>query len=240
MKTDKHKSGIIRLLELSDNRKGLLILSAITVTIHALMMMVPYLLIFFILKVLMDGRTSDPDIRIYLIWAFVSLIVSAIMVFASAISSHIAAFNILYKLRCKISDKLGRLPMGYLQNRSSGALKKILSDDVERVEKFIAHNLPDTIKAFALPLVTLGYLFFIDWRLAIVSLLPLLVFVVNVPAVTGSNAGKERVKKYHSSLEEMKRPYEYCWFCISGEYDVSPEHIRQTISAWEWIKAKTR
>jgi ATP-binding cassette subfamily B protein len=123
--------------------------------------------------------------------------------FASGMASHIAAFNILYELRSKIADKLGKLPMGYVGSRSSGSLKKILADDVERIEPFIAHSLPDTVKAVALPVIILSYLFFADWRLALISFIPLLILLIVVPATYGSEEGKARMKKYHDSLEDL-------------------------------------
>lgn len=199
----KKKSGIARLLELSGQKKGLLIVSSIAATVHAFLTMAPYILVLYILTELLKGHITNPDIGVWLIWAFVAVVISAAMMFGSAMASHIAAFNILYGLRCKITEKLGRLPMGYLRNRSSGALKKIISEDVERIEFFIAHSLPDTVRAVVLPLVILGYLFVVDWRLALVSLLPLLILIIAVPLTTGSETHKEKIKKYHDSQEEM-------------------------------------
>ena len=203
MKQDKKKSGIARLLELSGQKKGLLLASCVMATVHALLTMVPYILIFYILKELLNGRITNPDINTWLIWAFVAIVISAVMLYSSGMAAHIAAFNILYGLRCNITDKLGRLPMGYLRNRSSGALKKIVADDVELIELFIAHSLPDAVRAVVLPLVIIGYLFVVDWRLALVSLLPVLILVIAVPALSGSEAEKAKIKKYHDSLEEM-------------------------------------
>jgi ATP-binding cassette subfamily B protein len=200
---NKKKSGLARLLELSGQSKGLLIASSILATIHALLTMAPYILVFYILTELLNGRMSSPDIDTWLIWAFAAIITSIIMLYCSGMASHIAAFNILYGLRCKITEKLGRLPMGYLANRSSGALKKIIADDVENIELFIAHSLPDAVRSVVLPLIILGYLFVVDWRLALVSLLPLLILVIFVPVMTGSEAQKAKIKKYHDSLEQM-------------------------------------
>jgi ATP-binding cassette, subfamily B, bacterial IrtA/YbtP len=203
MSKGKQKSGIVRLLELSGSRKKLLIVSAITATIHSLLAMAPYVLTYYILRELANGQITSSNTDVYLIWTFIAIVLSAFMLLVSAIASHIAAFNILYELRCQIADKLGKLPMGYLNNRSSGSLKKILADDVERIEKFIAHSLPDTVRAVVLPLIILSYLFITDWRLALMSFLPLLILVIAVSTVSGSEAGKERMKKYHESLEEM-------------------------------------
>lgn len=190
-------------MELSGQKKGLLIVSSIAATVHAFLTMAPYILVLYILTELLKGRITNPDIGVWLIWAFAAVVISAAMMFGSAMASHIAAFNILYGLRCKITEKLGCLPMGYLRNRSSGALKKIISEDVERIEFFIAHSLPDTVRAVVLPLVILGYLFAVDWRLALVSLLPLLILIIAVPLTTGSETHKEKIKKYHDSQEEM-------------------------------------
>ena len=92
--------------------------------------------------------------------------------------------------------------MGYLSHRNSGAFKKIISDDVERIETFVAHQIPDFVKAVALPLLTLGYLFSEDWRLALISCLPLLVLVAILPLMFGSK-NQNLTQKYHHSLEEM-------------------------------------
>ncbi|KIX11883.1 ABC transporter ATP-binding protein [Dethiosulfatarculus sandiegensis] len=199
----KNKSGIPRLLELSGQKKGLLLVSSALAAIHALLTMIPYILIFYILKELLNGRIDETEIAPWLIWGFLAVILSGIAMYASAMASHIAAFNILYKLRLAITDKLGRLPMGYLGARSSGALKKIIADDVERIELFIAHSLPDTVRAVFLPFFILGYLFVMDYRLALISLLPLIALLVVFYTILGSRDGKTRAKKYHNSLEEM-------------------------------------
>ena len=203
MTKEKKKTGIIRLLELSGRKKGLLMVSSVLAVINALLTMVPYILIFYILRELLNGRINNPQIGTWLIWAFAAVVISAITLYASGMIAHIAAFNILYGLRCTIAGKLGRLPMGYLKNCSSGGLKKIVADDVELIELFIAHSLPDAVRAVTLPLVILGYLFFVDWRLALVSLLPVLLLFIALPLLSGSEAEKAKIKKYHDSLEKM-------------------------------------
>lgn len=202
-KEKKRKSGIARLLEISGRRKGLLILSGILAVLHAVLAMVPYILIFYILKELLSGNVDGSNIGSYLTWALIAVTISFILMFASGMASHIAAFNILYELRCKIAEKLGKLPMGYVSNRSSGALKKILADDVERIETFVAHGIPDIVKGVSLPMIFLTYLFFEDWRLALVSLIPLVLVIIVVPFMMGGEESKEAMLKYHNSLEEM-------------------------------------
>lgn len=200
---NKQKSGIARLLEIAGQRKGLLIVSGILSAIHVVLSMIPYILIYYIVDGLLGNQVSGIDINTYLIWAFVAVAFSFVLMYASGTASHIAAFNILYELRCKIASKLGKLPMGYIGDRSSGALKKILSDDVERIEIFIAHSIPDTIKAIVLPIIMLTYLFVVDWRLALVSFIPLIILSFIIPIMMGTKRARQVMAEWHLSLEEM-------------------------------------
>jgi len=200
---NKPKNGLTRLLEISGERVGYLIVSAVLAILNALLTMVPYILIFYVLNELLNGKPNLDTIGIYLSWALVAMLVSFIFMYASGMASHLAAFNILYELRCKIAEKLGKLPMGYVGNRSSGELKKILSDDVERIETFIAHGIPDTVKAISLPLIILTYLFITDWRLALISLIPLLFVLLMVSTSMSTPKGRKMMQTYHESLEAM-------------------------------------
>lgn len=191
-----------RLLQIAGQRKTLLLASCTLAVIHSVLSLVPYALVFYIIKELTQSQPNFTTIQQYVVYAIVMVIVSMVAFLLSGILSHIAAFNILYGLRKTITEKVGILPMGYLSQRNSGAFKKIISDDVERIETFVAHQIPDFVKAVALPLLTLGYLFSEDWRLALISCLPLLVLVVIMPLMFGSK-NQNLTQKYHHSLEEM-------------------------------------
>lgn len=191
-----------RLLQIAGQRKSLLLASCTLAVIHSVLSLVPYVLVFYIIKELTQSQPNFTTIQQYVVYAIVMVIVSMVAFLLSGILSHIAAFNILYGLRKTITEKVGILPMGYLSHRNSGAFKKIISDDVERIETFVAHQIPDFVKAVALPLLTLGYLFSEDWRLALISCLPLLVLVVIMPLMFGSK-NQNLTQKYHHSLEEM-------------------------------------
>ena len=191
-----------RLLQIAGQRKSLLLASCTLAVIHSVLSLVPYALVFYIIKELTQSQPNFSTVQQYVVYAIVMVIVSMVAFLLSGILSHIAAFNILYGLRKTITKKVGILPMGYLSHRNSGAFKKIISDDVERIETFVAHQIPDFVKAVALPLLTLGYLFSEDWRLALISCLPLLVLVVIMPLMFGSK-NQNLTQKYHHSLEEM-------------------------------------
>lgn len=196
------KTGIARLLEIAGRRKVLLFVSGFLAVVHAVLSLVPYILVFYIIRELTRETVDFMLTRTYIIYAVVAAIISMAMLFLSGILSHIAAFNILYELRKFIAGKVGRMPTGYLTNRNSGALKKILSDDVERIESFIAHQIPDFVKGIALPVITLIFLFSQDWRLAAISFVPLLVLAVMIPKMYGGR-NRQLIRDYHQSLEDM-------------------------------------
>ena len=203
MKEEKNKkSGIARLLEIAGRKKGLLFVSGLLSVMHALLSLVPYVLVFYIIRELTKENINFSLVNTYVIYAILAAIISMLVFFLSGVLSHIAAYNILFELRKFITAQVGKLPMGYLNNRNSGTLKKILSDDVERIENFIAHQIPDFVKGIALPIITIVYLFFQDWRLAAISCVPLLVLAVMLPKMY-SGRNKKLIQDYHQSLEEM-------------------------------------
>lgn len=191
-----------RLLQIAGQRKGLLFISCILAVLHSVLSLVPYALVFYIIKEL-TKRVPDFSLTYsYVSYAIGAILISMLAFFLSGVLSHIAAFNILYGLRKTLTNKVGALPMGYLSHRNSGAFKKIISDDVERIETFVAHQIPDFVKAVALPLLTISYLFKEDWRLALISCLPLVVLALIMPLMLGKK-NQHLTEKYHHSLEEL-------------------------------------
>ena len=191
-----------RLLQIAGQRKGLLFTSCILAVLHSVLSLVPYALVFYIIKEL-TKRVPDFSLTYsYVSYAIGAILISMLAFFLSGVLSHIAAFNILYGLRKTLTNKVGVLPMGYLSHRNSGAFKKIISDDVERIETFVAHQIPDFVKAAALPLLTISYLFKEDWRLALISCLPLVVLALIMPLMLGKK-NQHLTEKYHHSLEEL-------------------------------------
>lgn len=191
-----------RLLQIAGQRKGLLFTSCILAVLHSVLSLVPYALVFYIIKEL-TKRVPDFSLTYsYVSYAIGAILISMLAFFLSGVLSHIAAFNILYGLRKTLTNKVGVLPMGYLSHRNSGAFKKIISDDVERIETFVAHQIPDFVKAVALPLLTISYLFKEDWHLALISCLPLVVLALIMPLMLGKK-NQHLTEKYHHSLEEL-------------------------------------
>ncbi|MEL7535188.1 MAG: ABC transporter ATP-binding protein [Bacteroidota bacterium] len=196
-------NGIARLLQIAGTKKYFLFLSCIFALLHAGLALIPYILVYYIVLQLNQPPADYELIRQYLLWGVGAGIGSYIFFYASGISSHVAAFNILYLLRKQLAVQLGHLPLGVVQSYRSGTLKKIMNDDIERIEGFIAHHIPDFIKGISLPLVTIIYLFYVDWRLAAISFVPLLIIAIWMPLVFSSPYTKEMMKFHHQAQEDM-------------------------------------
>ena len=176
-KIPNRKTGIARLLQIAGTKKWWLFASVILAIAATIFQFVPIGAIYLIIVELATHAADTSGInRDYLFTlGYISLGSVAcygVLLYASIMFSHIAAFNILYEIRVRISEKLTRLSMGFFTQKASGEIKKVMSEDVERIELFVAHHLPDITSSVVFPLIIIGFLFYADWRLAIAALLP--------------------------------------------------------------------
>lgn len=198
----KSTSGVARLLEIAGSKKRMLSLSALLAVLYALLSLIPYVLVCYILKAITTPPADTALVQRYVLWGVAAMVVANAFLYASGMASHTAAFNILYELRMQMAARLAKLPLGYINRNNSGVLKKIMADDIERIENFVAHSIPDLVKGIALPVLTLGYLFTVDWRLALVSCIPIVLLALIIPLMFN----KERralMTAYHRSIEDM-------------------------------------
>ena len=208
MDTNKRKTGLARLIEIAGTKRRLLIGAMLLAVITAIVQFVPIIAVYNILIELAE-HALDPSLidKAYIwLWSYIALgafFAFGVLTFASLMLSHIAAFNILYEIRMQLVQKMVRLPLGFFSRRASGELKKIMSDDVERIELFIAHHIPDIVTALLFPLLLVSYMFAVDWRLAIVVLAVLaMAFYVMGRMYTGKKI-REVSKRYVETLGRM-------------------------------------
>ena len=208
MDTNKRKTGLARLIEIAGTKRRLLIGAMLLAVITAIVQFVPIIAVYNILIELAE-HALDPSLidKAYIwLWSYIALgafFAFGVLTFASLMLSHIAAFNILYEIRMQLAQKMVRLPLGVFSRRASGELKKIMSDDVERIELFIAHHIPDIVTALLFPLILVSYMFAVDWRLAIVVLAVLaMAFYVMGRIYTGKKI-REVSKRYVETLGRM-------------------------------------
>lgn len=180
----KRKIGISRLIEIAGGKKWWLIASMILAICAVVAQFSPFVAAYQVLSELANHAANPQQIDKDFIWywgyiALGGIIIYGILLYISIMCSHIAAFNILYELRMALVRKLVRLPLGFFTRRSSGELKKIVNEDIERIELFVAHHIPDTITGIVFPLLIMGFLFIVDWRLALVVFI-VFIFVIAI------------------------------------------------------------
>ena len=177
MEKSKKKEGLSRLFEIAGQRKGLLILACLLSAGSAVCMLVPYWAVYEILKELLSHGVNPAasDGTYMMRWG---------LLYAALMSSHVAAFRILYGLRVRLSEHIGKLPLGYLNNTSTGAIKKTMDQNIEKIEGFIAHTIPDLVNVVATVAVILVIFFSLDVWLTVVCLA--VAFSCNSPTSWGN------------------------------------------------------
>lgn len=135
---------------------------------------------------------------------FGAALVYGLCAFISSALSHTAAYEIIYDLRLQLMEKLSRVSSGFFTSTTQGAIKKVVSDDSNQIEAFLAHHLCEIAAAVATPVFTLLYLFGMDWRLAIVTLLPILVSLVLLSACLKQPDKAALQVELHDAQERMQ------------------------------------
>ncbi len=202
------KNEILRLLEIAGTKKWWLFASMVLAVLATVAQFVPMVSVYLIIEELAAHAADIANVNRDLLYrlGFISLgsvVVFGVLLYTAMMLSHIAAFNILYELRVAIAEKLTRLSMGFFTENASGEIKKVMGEDVERIELFVAHHIPDITSAVVFPLLIIGYLFYMDWRLAIAALAPFpLTIGLMLVMMTGGKA-KIEYRNYHAALEHM-------------------------------------
>lgn len=204
----KRKSGLSRLIELAGTKRKYLTAAGISCAVGSIAKMAVYLFIYLIIKQLVDSNgvvASIPDSVIFGYAGGAALALLCFLVFKSAgsICSHIAAFNILYEIRMELSRKLARLPLGYFSEHASGSVKKVMSEDVERIEHFVAHNIVDFVSGVVTPLVTVVFMFAVDWRMALAAIISIPIALIAGRNMFGGTKTQELSDQYQMAMGKM-------------------------------------
>jgi ATP-binding cassette subfamily B protein len=110
--------------------------------------------------------------------AAVAVILRLLLAVLGNTISHYAENDLQLGIRRALIDRLGRIPLGWFDSRSSGMVKQAVGDDVDALHHLVAHSALELTSAIVTPLFSLGYLFLVDWRLAVIALVPLALGVV--------------------------------------------------------------
>ncbi len=201
----KKQSALTRLFEYAGNYKYFTMLSRILSVISAWIALVPFYYIWRIMKEVLDVAPAYDQAKgiTSLGWSAVGFaLLSMIIYIVALMCSHIAAFRIQANMRSAMMHKIVKLPLGFMDHDGSGKIRKIVQESSEATETYLAHQLPDRAGAIATPIGLLVLLVVFDWRLGLLSLVPVVTAFLIMSSMTGKNM-EIKMKEYQNSLEEM-------------------------------------
>ncbi|EFI12573.1 ABC transporter ATP-binding protein [Bacteroides sp. D22] len=192
-------------------RKVLLPAAMLLSALSALAGMLPYILIWLIVRELLEyGEiTSSGNVVTYAWWAAGMAVASIVLYFAALMSSHLAAFRVESNLRKEAMRQIVRMPLGFFDINTSGRIRKIIDDNAGVTHSFLAHQLPDLAATFLVPLVAVILIFMFDWILGLACIVPVIIAMLVMGFMMNAE-GRQFMKSYMTSLEEMNtEPVEY-------------------------------
>lgn len=136
------------------------------------------------------------------VMAMVFAVVAFLIYICALLCSHLAAFRVATNMRILATEHIAKLPLGYVDSFGSGKLRKIINDSTGATENYLAHQLPDKYAVIATPIGLLALLFIFDWRLGLLSLVPVILAFLIASAMTGKRMA-EKMKQYGNALENM-------------------------------------
>lgn len=173
--------------------------------ISALIALLPFVYIWKIIKEVLDvapNFSSATGLVHNGIMAMIFAIVSFLVYISALMCSHLAAFRVATNMRVAVTEHIVKLPLGFADSFGSGKLRKIINDSTGATETYLAHQLPDKYAALATPVGLLVLLFVFDWRLGLLSLIPVVLAFLVMSSMTGKHMA-EKMKQYNNALENM-------------------------------------
>ena len=201
----KKQSDLSRLMGYAGNYRYFTYASWVLSAVSALVALVPFV---YIWKILRDVLNAAPDYAQAVSiphygWMAVLFAVLAYLIYIAALMcSHLSAFRVATNLRLAVSEHLATLPLGFTETFGSGKLRKIIHESTGAAETFLAHQLPDKYNAMATPIGLLVLLLVFDWRLGLLSLIPVALGFVIMSAMTGKRMA-DKMRQYGNALEAM-------------------------------------
>ena len=244
----KKQSDFSRLMGYAGRYRVFTYASWVLSAISALTALVPFLYIWMILR---DVLAAAPDyaqavnIPHYGWMAVLFAVLSYLVYVCALLCSHLSAFRVATNLRLAVTKHLAELPLGFTERFGSGQLRKIIQESTGAAETYLAHQLPDQAGAMATPVGLLVLLFAFDWRLGLLSLIPVFLGFAVMSAMTGKRM-EEKMRQYGNALAAMSNEaVEYVRGIpvvkTFGQSVFSFKRFKATIDEYEkWVVAYTK
>ena len=201
----KKQSDLSRLLGYAGKRKYFSYASWVLAALSALVALAPFYFIFNIIKEVFETTPDFANAKnlIFNGWmAVLFAVIGYLLYIAALMCSHMAAFRVATNMRKDVLSHLVKLPLGYVEEAGSGRLRKIINDSTAASETYLAHQLPDKAVAVATPIGLIALLFIFDWKLGLLSLIPVVLAFLIMASMTGKKMA-QKMKEYQNSLDAM-------------------------------------
>ena len=197
---EKTKQGMAKLIEISGENNSALISSIVLSAIGTLCQLVPFWSVYRVmaelLKHTVTGKAVHSDLLIRLaVYGLVGLLLGYFATYLGGIKAHTFAYRVICGVRLKVAEHIGKLPLGYVSNNSVGRIRQILDADVEQIEGFLAHQLPDLVGTVVMLIAMFAVMFMENIWLAFACLIPIVagfVFQFAVMIKIMKNGGVEQ------------------------------------------------
>lgn len=201
----KKESSLSKLFAYAGKFRYLTIASWILSVISAWLALVPF---YYIWRIMKEVLSVAPDfgkaahLKEYG-WAAVGFAILSMLVYVCALMcSHLAAFRVQANIRTSLMRHILTLPMGFLDKDGTGKIRKIVNESSAATETYLAHQLPDQAGAIATPAGLLVLLMVFDFRLGLLSLIPVVAAFLIMGTMTGQRM-KDKMEEYQNALDEM-------------------------------------
>ena len=201
----KQPSNLSRLMQYAGSHRYLTYASWILSAGSALLALVPFWYLWKIIAEVIDVMPdfSKAEHLVQNGWLAVLFAVLSFVVYVGGLMcSHLSAFRVATNLRLQMLHHLAELPLGFTQQFGSGKLRKTINESSGATETYLAHMLPDTANAIATPIGLIALLLFFDWKLGLLSLIPVAAGFLVMTSMTGENM-KKKMEEYQNALDEM-------------------------------------
>lgn len=191
-----------KVFEYAGSHKKTIHLASFIILLSVIMGVVPFLFAYQIINPLILGQNLEfTRLVILLAGILICLVLQALLGGLGLNMSHKAAYNTLFGLRTSLQKKMENLPLGAIEEKETGAIKKMFVDDIGSLEVLLAHSLPEGIANLIVPVMVYIAMFFVDWRLALMSLASIPLSIVAMMIMY--SAGMKKMGPYYMASGKM-------------------------------------
>ncbi|WP_131669599.1 ABC transporter ATP-binding protein [Psychrobacter pygoscelis] len=198
----KKKFLFVRLMPYMENKIYLLYASLILSALSSILGLLPFIFLWLIIKELLGNDPTIDNVATHAWLTLASALIAMIFYFVALLCSHLTAFRVETGMRKMGMRKVINLPLGFFSENQTGKIRSIIDENASQTHTFLAHQLPDVSATVIAPIALLIIMLIIDWRMGLVSLIPIVLGLIAMSFMMNKD-GEEFRRQYMDYLQEM-------------------------------------